>query len=125
MRQFGRSRSQPAAWTPAWDLFERARSRYFRIQPGVRPLAVLVILVLAVAVAVVGGQPVLSVVISAVLLLVVVDLTLRSPVRMAAATVVVCWLALCIPLGRLFPTPQYQAVGLAALALPVAFAAFR
>ncbi|MCW2940598.1 MAG: ATPase central domain protein [Actinomycetia bacterium] len=125
MRQFGRSRSQPAAWTPAWDLFERARSRYFRIQPGVRPLAVLVILVLAVAVAVVGGQPVLSVVISAVVLLVVVDLTLRSPVRMAAAAVVVCWLALCIPLGRLFPTPQYQAVGLAALALPVAFAAFR
>jgi SpoVK/Ycf46/Vps4 family AAA+-type ATPase len=83
------------------------------------------VLALAATVAVVGDWPIVATVIFAAILLTVLDLTLRSPANMATISVVACWLIVCVPLGRLFPTPRYQAVGLALLALPVAFVALR
>ncbi|MBC6462306.1 ATPase, partial [Actinomadura sp. HBU206391] len=111
--------------TAARDLFERVRWRYFQVQPGVRPLAGVAFLVLAVAIAVVAHLPVLNVAVFAAILLVAVDLTMRSPVGMAVVAIIVCWLAVTVPLGRLYPAPEHQAVFLALLALPVAFVAFR
>jgi SpoVK/Ycf46/Vps4 family AAA+-type ATPase len=106
-------------------VFARARTRYFMIHPGLRRLAGLMILALAATAAVVTGRPVVSAVVFAAILLAVLDLTLRSPANMATITVVACWLVVCVPLGRLFPKPEYQAAGLALLALPVAFVALR
>jgi SpoVK/Ycf46/Vps4 family AAA+-type ATPase len=120
-----RSRSRPAAGNAARDLFERVRWRYFQVQPGVRPLAGLLVLVLAVAVAVVVHMPILTVVVFAAILLVVVEVTMRSPVGMVVVAIIVCWLVATVPLGRLYPTPAHHAVFLALLAPPVAFAAFR
>jgi SpoVK/Ycf46/Vps4 family AAA+-type ATPase len=114
-----------AVGTAARDLFARLRDRYFKIQPGLRPLAGLTVLALAATVAVVGDWPIISAVVFAAILLAVVDLTLRSPAGMATISVVACWLIVCVPLGRLFPTAEYQVVGLALLALPVAFVALR
>jgi SpoVK/Ycf46/Vps4 family AAA+-type ATPase len=106
-------------------VFARARGRYFKIQPGLRRLAGLMILALATTAAVVGNWPIVSTVVFAAVLLAVLDLTLRSPANMATISVVACWLVVCVPLGRLFPKQEYQAVGLALLALPVAFVALR
>ncbi|MCW2918420.1 MAG: ATPase central domain protein [Actinomycetia bacterium] len=125
MRQFGRSRTRPAVGAAARDLFARVRDRYFKIQPGLRRLAGLTVLALSATVAVVGDWPIISTVVFAAILLAVVDLILRSPAGMATISVVACWLIVCVPLGRLFPTAEYQAVGLALLALPVAFVALR
>ncbi|RAY10892.1 ATPase [Actinomadura craniellae] len=125
MRQFGRSRSRPAAGAAARDLFERLRWRYFQFQPGVRFLTGLLIIGLAVAVAVLTGGPVPLVGVLVVIFVVVMHLTLRSPVGMAVVIVVACWLAAAVPLGRLYPTAEHQAPLLALLALPVAFVAFR
>ncbi|GAA2106077.1 AAA family ATPase [Actinomadura alba] len=125
MRLFGRSRSRPAVGTAARDLFERVRWRYFQMQPGVRPLAGVALLVLAVAVAVVTDQPVPFVVLFTAILLIAIDLTMRSPVGMAVVAIIACWLAATVPLGRLYPEPEHQAVLLALLAAPVAFVAFR
>ncbi|MCW2888695.1 MAG: ATPase central domain protein [Streptosporangiaceae bacterium] len=83
------------------------------------------ILALATTAAVVGNWPIVSTVVFAAVLLAVLDLTLRSPANMATISVVACWLVVCVPLGRLFPKQEYQAVGLALLALPVAFVALR
>jgi SpoVK/Ycf46/Vps4 family AAA+-type ATPase len=125
MRRFGRSRSRWRAGTAARELFERVRWRYFQIQPGLRWLGALLILALSVTITVVAGWPVLIVFVFTAVLLAVVAFTMRSPVGMATAVVVVCWLAASVPLGRLYPTPAYQSVFLGLLALPVAFAAFR
>jgi SpoVK/Ycf46/Vps4 family AAA+-type ATPase len=125
MRQFRENRSRPAVGTAARDVFARARERYFKIHPGLRRLAVLMILALAATVAVLGAWPVVSVVVFTAIALAVLDLTLRSPASMATISVVACWLVVCVPLGRLFPKPEYQAAGLALLALPVAFGALR
>jgi SpoVK/Ycf46/Vps4 family AAA+-type ATPase len=111
--------------TAARDLFERVRWRYFQVQPGVRPLAGAVVLVLAIAIAVVADLRVLGVVVFAAVLLLVVEVTMRSPVGMAVVAIIVCWLAVTVPLGRLYPAPEQQAAFLALLAVPVAFAAFR
>jgi SpoVK/Ycf46/Vps4 family AAA+-type ATPase len=121
----GRSHDRAAVGTAARDLFERLRSRYFQAQPGVRALAGLLVLALAVAVAVVAGRPIPSAVVFAVVLVAVIDLTMRSPTGMAVVVVVGCWLAVCVPLGRLYETSDHQAVFLALLALPVAFVALR
>jgi SpoVK/Ycf46/Vps4 family AAA+-type ATPase len=83
------------------------------------------ILALATTAAVVGNWPIVSTVVFTAVLLAVLDLTLRSPANMATISVVACWLVVCVPLGRLFPKQEYQAVGLALLALPVAFVALR
>jgi SpoVK/Ycf46/Vps4 family AAA+-type ATPase len=122
MRPFGRSRSRPHI---ARDVFERARWRYFQIQPGVRRLTFLVLVVGAAAVAVVTGWPLPTTVVFVATLLLVIDFTLRSPSGMATAFVVVCWLAAVIPVSRLYPPGGHEAVFLAALALPVAFLAHR
>jgi SpoVK/Ycf46/Vps4 family AAA+-type ATPase len=82
-------------------------------------------LALSVAVTVAADGPVLTAFVFAAVVLAVVAFTMRSPVGMATAAVVVCWLAASVPLGRLYPTPAYQSVLLGLLALPVAFAAFR
>ena len=122
MRPFGRSRSRPHI---ARDVFERARWRYFQIQPGVRRLTFLVLVVGAAAVAIVTGWPLLTTIVFVATLLLVIDFTLRSPSGMATAFVVVCWLAAIIPVSRLYPPGGHEAVFLAALALPVAFLAHR
>jgi SpoVK/Ycf46/Vps4 family AAA+-type ATPase len=122
MRPFGGSRSRPQL---ARDVFERARGRYFRVQPGVRRLTFLVLVVGSAAVAVVLAWPPLTTVVFVATMLLVVDFTLRSPSGMATAFVVGCWLAAVIPLGRLYPPGGHEAVFLAALALPVAFLAHR
>jgi len=85
------------------DVFERARWRYFQIQPGVRRLTFLVLVVGSAAVAIVTAWPVLTTVVFVATLLLVVDFTLRSPSGMATAFVVVCWLAAILPLNRLYP----------------------
>ena len=125
MRRFGRSRSRPRAGAAARELFERVRWRYFQIQPGLRRLTALIILALAVAIAAVAGWPILTALVFTAVVIAVVAFTMSSPVGMATVMVVVCWLAVSVPLGRLYPTPAYQSVFLALLALPVAFAAFR
>jgi SpoVK/Ycf46/Vps4 family AAA+-type ATPase len=122
MRPFGRSRSRPAV---ARDLFERARWRYFQVQPGLRRLAFIVLVVCAAAVAVATGGPLLITVVFAATLLLLVDFVLRSPSATATAFVVACWLVAVIPLGRLYPAGGHEAVFLAVLALPVAFLAHR
>jgi SpoVK/Ycf46/Vps4 family AAA+-type ATPase len=122
MRPFGRSRSRPAV---ARDLFERARWRYFQVQPGLRRLAFLVLVVGSAAIAVVTAWPLPTTVVFVATLLLVVDFTLRSPSGMATIFVVACWLAAVIPLSRLYPPHGHQAVFLATLALPVAFLAHR
>jgi SpoVK/Ycf46/Vps4 family AAA+-type ATPase len=125
MGHTGRSWNRAAVGTAARDLFERLRSRYFQLQPGVRALTGLLVVALAVAAAVLADRPILSLVVFAVVLLIVVDLTMRSPTGMAVVIVVGCWLAASVPLGRLYETPGHQAVFLALLALPVAFVALR
>jgi SpoVK/Ycf46/Vps4 family AAA+-type ATPase len=122
MRPFGRSRSRPAV---ARDLFERARWRYFQVQPGMRRLTFLILVVGSAAVAVVAAWPLLTTVVFVATLLLVVDFTLRSPSGMATAFVVLCWLAAVIPISGLYPSGGHQAIFLAALALPVAFLAHR
>ncbi|HEY7488140.1 MAG TPA: AAA family ATPase [Streptosporangiaceae bacterium] len=90
-----------------------------------RRLAALVIVAVAVAIAVVVGWPIVTTLVFTVVLLAVVAFTMRSPVGMATMIVVICWLVASVPLGRLYPTQEYQSVFLALLALPVVFAAFR
>ena len=103
--------------------------RYFQIQPGLRFLGGVLLLVLVVALAVLWNAPVLSVAAFALILLIVVHLTLRSPSGMAVVSVILGWMALSVPLGHLFPghedSPSYlsPALLLALLALPVAFVA--
>ncbi|WP_344835162.1 AAA family ATPase [Actinocorallia longicatena] len=80
---------------------------------------------MTVTVAVVADLPVLSALVGALVLLVVVDLTLRSPAGVAVLAVVTAWLASCVPLARIYPEPAHQGIVLALLALPVAMAALR
>jgi SpoVK/Ycf46/Vps4 family AAA+-type ATPase len=122
MRPFGRSRSRPPV---ARDLFERARWRYFQVQPGLRRLTFLLLVVGSAAVAIVARLPLPTTVVFVATLLLVVDFTLRSPSGMATAFVVACWLAAAIPLSRLYPDGGHEAVFLGALALPVALLAHR
>ncbi|MEO3784433.1 AAA family ATPase [Actinocorallia sp. B10E7] len=72
--------------------------------------------------AVVAGLPAGHVLAGALLLLVVVDLTFRSPAGIAVLAVTACWLAATVPLARLFPEPAHQASFLALLGPPVALA---
>ncbi|MBW8484932.1 AAA family ATPase [Actinomadura parmotrematis] len=125
MALFGGFRSRPTAVTTARDLFERLRSRYFQVVPGLRFLAGLVAIAAAVAAAVLLKAPVLVTAAAAAILLVVVHLTLRSPAGTAVGGVIACWLAASVPLGGLYPHPHYETPLLAALALPVALTAFR
>ncbi|MGI5327264.1 AAA family ATPase [Actinomadura nitritigenes] len=130
MALFGRSRSRPAKDAAARDLFERLRWRYFQIPAGLRFLGGVLLVALVLAAVVVAGGPVLGTAAFAVILLIVVHLTLRSPTGMAVVAVVASWLALSVPLGRLYPDgghPPYLGpeLLLALLALPVAFMAFR
>ncbi|WP_285628061.1 AAA family ATPase [Actinoallomurus iriomotensis] len=90
-----------------------------------RRLTFLVLVVGAAAVAVVTGWPLLTTVVFAATILLVIDFTLRSPSGMATAFVVMCWLAVILPLSRLYPPGGHEAVFLAALALPTAFLAHR
>jgi SpoVK/Ycf46/Vps4 family AAA+-type ATPase len=122
MRPFGGSRSRPRV---ARDVFERARWRYFQVQPGVRRLTFLILVVGAAAVAIVADWPPLTTVVFVATLLLVIDFTLRSPSGMATAFAVVCWLAATILVSRLYPPGGHEAIFLAALALPVAFLAHR
>ncbi|REE95501.1 AAA family ATPase [Thermomonospora umbrina] len=128
MREFGGSRSRPAAGTAARDLFERLRWRYFQIQPGVRFLAAVLCAALAVAATVLAGRPPPEVVGAGALVLGVLTLghlTMRSPAGMAVAAVVAGWVAASVPLGRQYPEHEHQAVFLALLAPPVSFGAAR
>ncbi|WP_119731723.1 AAA family ATPase [Thermomonospora amylolytica] len=128
MRQFGDSDPRPAAGIAARDLFERARWRYFQVQPGLRFLAGVLLTAVAVTVAVLTRQP--AVVMAAVAvgvpaLLGVFHLTMRSPAGTAVALVVAGWAAVSVPLGRQYPEPSHQGLFLALLAVPVAFGASR
>ncbi|XVQ09080.1 AAA family ATPase [Spirillospora sp. CA-255316] len=133
MAAFRRSRSRPAVATAARDLFERLRWRYFQIQPGLRFLGGLLLVALVVAGAVLLETPVAGTAVAAaftLILLVVVHLVLRSPAGMAVVSVLACWLAASVPLGRLYPRgaaglPVDAAPLLALLAVPVAFVALR
>ncbi|MBO2459192.1 AAA family ATPase [Actinomadura violacea] len=130
MALFGRSRSRPAKDAAARDLFERLRWRYFQVPAGLRFLGGVLLIVLVLAAVVVADGPVLGAAALAVVLLIVVHLTLRSPTGMAVVAVVASWLALSVPLGRLYPDdgrPPYLRPEplLALLVLPVAFMAFR
>ncbi|MFI0355614.1 AAA family ATPase [Actinomadura sp. 9N407] len=130
MAVFRRARSRPAAVTAARDLFERLRWRYFQIQGGLRFLGGLLLAALAVVAAVLLEGPVITVAAFTLILLAVAHLFLRSPAGMAVVSVIMCWLALSIPLGRLYPEqphPLYldATLLLALLALPVAFVALR
>ncbi|MFD0684930.1 AAA family ATPase [Actinomadura fibrosa] len=130
MALFGRFRSRPPKGTAARDLFERLRWRYFQIPPGLRFLGGLFVLAVVLSATVVLDGPVLATAAFAVILVIVVHLTLRSPTGMAVIAVMVSWLALSVPLGRLYPDdaqPSYLSptLLLALLALPVAFVAFR
>ncbi len=122
MRPFGRSRSRPPV---ARDLIERARWRYFQVQPGVLRLVFLVLVVGAAAVAVVSSWPLATTVVLVATLLLVIDFALRSPSGMATMVVAACWLAAVVPLSRLYPAGGHEAVFLALLALPVAILAHR
>ncbi|MFG1854842.1 AAA family ATPase [Actinomadura geliboluensis] len=130
MALFGRSRSRPAKDAAARDLFERLRVRYFQITPGLRFLGGLLLMALVLAGTVLLEGPVLGVAVGAIVLLVVVHLTLRSPTGMAVIAVIASWLALLVPLGRLYPDGEHPAylsptLLLAVLAVPVAVVAFR
>ncbi|TDD74551.1 AAA family ATPase [Actinomadura rubrisoli] len=130
MALFGRSRSRPAKGAAARDLFERLRWRYFQVPPGLRFLGGLLLVALALSAVIVLNGPVLGTAAFTVILLIVVHLTLRSPTGMAVITVMASWLALSVPLGRLYPDeghPSYlnPALLLALLALPVVVVAFR
>ncbi|TMR31831.1 AAA family ATPase [Actinomadura geliboluensis] len=130
MALFGRSRSRPAKDAAARDLFERLRVRYFQITPGLRFLGGLLLMALLLAGTVLLEGPVLGVAVGAIVLLVVVHLTLRSPTGMAVIAVIASWLALLVPLGRLYPDGEHPAylsptLLLAVLAVPVAVVAFR
>ncbi|RKS68672.1 type VII secretion ATPase EccA [Actinomadura pelletieri DSM 43383] len=130
MALFGRSRSRAAKDAAARDLFERLRWRYFQVTPGVRFLGGLLLLALVVSATVVLDGPFLAAAAFTAILLVVVHLTLRSPTGMAVVAVVMAWLLLLIPLGRLYPNDEHPPylrpeLLLALLALPVAFVAFR
>ena len=130
MALFDRSRSRPAKDAAARDLFERLRVRYFHIAPGLRFLGGLLLVALVLAGAVVLDGPFLGAAAGAVVLLVAVHLTLRSPTGMAVVAVIASWVALSLPLGGLYPGGDdlsylSPAVLLAALAVPVAAAAFR
>ena len=81
----------------------------------------MMLLAVALAVSVATDFPILNAMVFVLVLLVVVDLTLRSPAGVAVLAVVAVWLAVSLPLAGLFPEPDYQGVGLALLALPVAF----
>ncbi|MGI5164143.1 AAA family ATPase [Spirillospora sp. CA-253888] len=133
MALFGGSRSRPAVVTAARDLFERLRVRYFQIVPGLRFLGGLVLVAAVLSVVVALDGPVPAAAAFTLVLLIVVHLTLRSPAGMAVVTMIVCWLAAAVPLGRLYPHrdaalgPWHpsEALLLAVLALPVAFVALR
>ena len=129
MALFGRSRSRPAKDAAARDLFERLRWRYFQVTPGVRFLGGVFLVALVVSAMAVVDGPIPGAAAFAVILLVVVHLTLRSPTGMAVVAVVVAWLALSVPLGGLYSDEHPSYLGpellLALLALPVAFVAFR
>ncbi|GAA4073214.1 AAA family ATPase [Actinomadura miaoliensis] len=130
MALFGRSRSRPPLGTAARDLFERLRVRYFQILPGLRFLGAVLGVAVVVSVAVVLNGPVLSAAVFTAILMVVVHLTLRSPAGMAVVSVIMGWLAVSVPLGRLFPEraddPYLNApLLLGLLALPVAIVALR
>ncbi|MFE9102810.1 AAA family ATPase [Actinomadura geliboluensis] len=130
MALFDRSRSRPAKDAAARDLFERLRVRYFQITPGLRFLGGLLLMALVLAGTVLLEGPVLGVAVGAIVLLVVVHLTLRSPTGMAVIAVIASWLALLVPLGRLYPDGEHPAylsptLLLAVLAVPVAVVAFR
>ncbi|GAA2583890.1 hypothetical protein GCM10010411_15780 [Actinomadura fulvescens] len=96
-----------------------------------RFLGGLLLLALVVAMAVVLQGPVLSAAAFAVILMIVVHLTLRSPAGMAVVSVIVGWLVVSVPLGHLYPGHEDQkpylspSLHLALLALPVAFVALR
>ncbi|MCD0451821.1 AAA family ATPase [Actinocorallia sp. API 0066] len=92
---------------------------------GLRRLAGILLLAVSVTVAVTAGLPVPGTLVGAFVLLVVVDLTLRSPAGVAVLAVAACWLALVLPLSRLFPADAHQGLALALLAPPVALAALR
>ncbi|WP_030167172.1 AAA family ATPase [Spirillospora albida] len=129
MALFGRSRSRPVRTAAARDLFERSRWRYFQVAAGLRFLGGVLAVALVLAVTVVLDGPVLAAGAFAVLFLVVVHLTLRSPTGMAVVALVAAWLGVSVPLGRLYPDGGHpfwlrpEAL-LAALALPVPTAAF-
>ncbi|MDX6739904.1 AAA family ATPase [Actinocorallia sp. A-T 12471] len=92
---------------------------------GLRRLAGILLLAVSLTVAVTAGLPVPGTLVGALVALVVVDLTLRSPAGTAVLAVTACWLALVVPLARMFPDASYQGLALALLAPPVAFAALR
>lgn len=130
MALFGRSRSRPAKNAAARDLFERLRWRYFQVTPGLRFLGAALLVALVLVATVLLDGPILGAAAFTVILLVVVHLTLRSPTGMAVVAVILAWLALSVPLGRLYPdegNPPYlnPSLLLALLAVPVAFIAFR
>ncbi len=130
MALFDRSRSRPAKDTAARDLFERLRVRYFQVTPGLRFLGGLLLIALVLAATVVLDGPILGAAVGTVALLVVFHLTLRSPTGMAVVAVIASWLALSVPLGRLYPDGEALSYSsptllLAVLALPVAVVAFR
>jgi SpoVK/Ycf46/Vps4 family AAA+-type ATPase len=81
----------------------------------------MMLLAVALAVSVATDFPILNALVFVLVLLVVVDLTLRSPAGVAVLAVVAVWLGVSLPLAGLFPESDYQGVGLALLALPVAF----
>jgi SpoVK/Ycf46/Vps4 family AAA+-type ATPase len=90
-----------------------------------RRLAFGVLVAVAAAASFATHGPVLAVVVPVTVLLVVVELTLRSPSGTATAVVVVCWLIAVIPLDSLYAHAEHQNVALALLALPVAVVAHR
>ncbi|WP_084693198.1 AAA family ATPase [Actinomadura atramentaria] len=127
MARFGGFRSRPATVvaTTARDLFERLRSRYFQVPPGLRLLGGGVLLAAAASVAFVCDGPVPLVAAVAVALLAGTHLLLRSPAGTAVALVIACWLAACVPLARLYPDGGPERWLLWLLAPPVAAAALR
>ncbi|ROO89409.1 type VII secretion ATPase EccA [Actinocorallia herbida] len=92
---------------------------------GLRRLAGILLLAVCLTVAVTAELPVPGTLVGAIVALVVVDLTLRSPAGTAVLAVTACWLALVVPLSRMYPEGAYQGLVLALLALPVAVASLR
>jgi len=126
--EVGGSPPRPAAGSALRDLFERARWRYFQIQPGLRLLGGAVLIAVAVAVTVLAHLPAAVVAGTAGALaavLAVCHLTMRSPAGMAVAAVVACWAAVSVPLGQQYPRPGHHGLLLALLGVPVAFGAVR
>ncbi|GLW66627.1 hypothetical protein Arub01_48710 [Actinomadura rubrobrunea] len=104
--------------------------RYFQILPGVRFLGGALLVGIVASVAVVLNGPLLGAVVFTLILMVVAHLTLRSPAGMAVVAVVAGWLAVSVPLGRLYPQraddPYLNAsLLLGLLAVPVALVALR